>query len=104
MSFCGMCPAHCGLEVAVGEVARVGDDRAHPLTRGFTSAKGRHVGDLHAAPERLVESQRRGPAGTFQPAPLQPLDPIDAGRAWGSPGSEAGAWRDGIGLTPRAMN
>ncbi len=73
VTYCRICPAHCGLEVEVedGAVTRVGGDRVHPLTHGFTCAKGRRIGDLHADPDRLVESQRRGPDGSFEPLPVQ---------------------------------
>jgi anaerobic selenocysteine-containing dehydrogenase len=73
VTYCRICPAHCGLEdeVAAGAVTRVGGDRAHPLTHGFTCAKCRRLGDFHAGPGRLLESQRRGPDGTFEPLPVQ---------------------------------
>jgi anaerobic selenocysteine-containing dehydrogenase len=69
VTYCRICPAHCGIEVEVAgaAVTRVGGDKAHPLTHGFTCAKGRRIGDFHADPDRLLESQRRGPDGTFEP-------------------------------------
>jgi anaerobic selenocysteine-containing dehydrogenase len=69
VTYCRICPAHCGLEVEVagGAVPRVVGDKAHPLTHGFACAKGRRVADFHADPDRLLESQRRGPDGTFEP-------------------------------------
>ncbi len=73
VTYCRLCPAHCGIEVEVagGAVTRVVGDRAHPLTHGFTCAKGRRLGDLHADPDRLLASQRRRADGTFEPISVQ---------------------------------
>lgn len=72
-TYCRICPAHCGLEIEVanGAVTRVAGDPANPLTHGFTCAKGRRIGDVHAAPDRLLESQRRQPDGTFEPIAVE---------------------------------
>ena len=50
ITYCRICPAHCGIEVEIedGVATRVVGDEAHPLTHGFTCAKGRRIGDLHA--------------------------------------------------------
>lgn len=68
LTYCRICPAHCGLEVEVegGAVTRIVGDRAHPLTHGFICAEGRRIGDFHADPDRLARSQRRRPDGTFE--------------------------------------
>lgn len=82
LTYCRLCPAHCGIEVEVadGAVTRIAGDRAHPLTHGFTCAKGRHLGGLHADPERLRACQRRGPDGRFEPIEAQSaIDEIAAG-------------------------
>ena len=41
-------------------------DRQHPLTHGFTCAKGRRIGDIHNDPDRLLQSQRRRSDGSFE--------------------------------------
>jgi anaerobic selenocysteine-containing dehydrogenase len=65
VSHCRICSPLCGLLVDVedGRVTQVAGDPAHPLTRGFTCTKGRHLGALHHAPERFLTAQRRGPHG-----------------------------------------
>lgn len=71
-TYCRICPAHCGIEVEVdgGRAVGVAGDRAHPLTHGFTCAKGRRIGDFHSDPQRLVEPLRRQPDGGFEQAAL----------------------------------
>lgn len=62
----------CGILVAVedGRVTRIQGDRDNPLTSGFTCPKGRAWGELHAAPDRFLESQRRGSEGLLEPVPV----------------------------------
>ncbi|MDZ7676706.1 MAG: molybdopterin-dependent oxidoreductase [Acidimicrobiales bacterium] len=69
LTYCRICPAHCGLvlEVSDGVVTSVSGDREHPLTKGFTCAKGRRIGDFHSDPARLQTSQRRRSDATFEP-------------------------------------
>lgn len=71
ITYCRMCSPLCGLVVDVedGEVTKVVGDNDHPLTHGFTCAKGRRIGDFHRDPERLRESQRRRPDGSFESIP-----------------------------------
>lgn len=68
LTYCRICPAHCGLELEVDEgvVTKVIGDKAHPLTNGFTCAKGRRIGDFHSDPTRLRSSLRRRSDGTFE--------------------------------------
>ena len=82
VTYCRICPAHCGLRVEVddGAVTRVVGDRDHPLTHGFTCAKGRRIGDFHSDPDRLRESRRRRPDGTFEPLPVPSAIDEIAGR------------------------
>jgi anaerobic selenocysteine-containing dehydrogenase len=54
-TFCRFCVALCGLVVTTdGErVVRVRGDDEHPLSRGYTCAKGRALGAAHHDPRRL---------------------------------------------------
>ena len=69
VTYCRICSPLCGLVVEVegDRVTRVLGDRDHPLTQGYTCPKGRRLGDLHADPERLLESRRRVAPGVFEP-------------------------------------
>jgi anaerobic selenocysteine-containing dehydrogenase len=69
VTYCRICTPLCGLVVDVedGRVVEVTGDKDHPLTQGFTCAKGRRIGDFHSDPERLLSSVRRRPDGTFEP-------------------------------------
>ena len=62
----------CGILVTVedGVATRIQGDRDNLLTSGFTCPKGRAWGDLHAAPDRFLESQRRGSNGVLEPVPV----------------------------------
>src|SRR5688500_15795672 len=53
-TFCNLCPAGCGLVVTVrGErVVRIRGDEDSP-THGYTCSKGRALGAVHHAPDRL---------------------------------------------------
>jgi anaerobic selenocysteine-containing dehydrogenase len=54
-SFCRVCTSVCGILVEVdGErVVRVRGDHDHPLSHGYTCAKGRALPQMHHHPERL---------------------------------------------------
>lgn len=54
-TFCRVCNAMCGLVVTTegDRVVRVRGDEDHPLSRGYSCAKGRALGDLHHDPNRL---------------------------------------------------
>src|ERR1700754_1147460 len=62
----------CGILVTVedGRATRIQGDRDNLLTSGFTCPKGRAWGDLHAAPDRFLESQRRSADGRLEPVPV----------------------------------
>ena len=62
-TYCRICSPLCGLLVDVedGRVTHVAGDPDHALTRGFTCTKGRHLGELHHAPDRFLTAQRNGP-------------------------------------------
>lgn len=70
-SYCRICSGLCGILVTVedGRATRIQGDRDNALSSGFTCPKGRRWGDLHAAPDRLLESQRRTSAGELVPIP-----------------------------------
>ncbi|WP_250212915.1 molybdopterin-containing oxidoreductase family protein [Acrocarpospora catenulata] len=54
-SYCRFCVAHCGLLVDVddGQVVRATGDAEHPLSAGYTCAKGRALPGFHHDPDRL---------------------------------------------------
>lgn len=68
-SICRFCHANCGIlvEVEDGRPVRVTGDPENPAYFGFTCAKGRRLPDVHAHPERLLHSQKRGADGRFRP-------------------------------------
>jgi anaerobic selenocysteine-containing dehydrogenase len=67
-SFCRVCTAVCGILVDVegNEVVRVRGDPDHPLSHGYTCAKGRALPQLHHHPDRIERPMRRID-GTLQP-------------------------------------
>jgi anaerobic selenocysteine-containing dehydrogenase len=72
-SFCRLCVAVCGIEVeldtASARVVAVRGDDEHPVSAGYTCAKGRALGELHAGPTRLVAPHLRRAAGrALEPA------------------------------------
>jgi len=69
ITYCRICPGFCGLLVDVQDnrVVKVKGDAANPLTGGYTCSKGRHVGELHADPNRFHECRRRTPSGHLEP-------------------------------------
>ena len=60
-SFCRVCTSVCGILVDVeGEqVVRVRGDQAHPLSHGYTCAKGRALPQMHHHPDRLEQPMQR---------------------------------------------
>jgi anaerobic selenocysteine-containing dehydrogenase len=54
-SFCRVCTSVCGILVDVEDdrVVRVRGDHDHPLSHGYTCAKGRALPEMHHHPERL---------------------------------------------------
>jgi anaerobic selenocysteine-containing dehydrogenase len=81
VTFCRICTPLCGLLVDVdddGRVTGVAGDPDHALTRGFTCTKGRHLGELHHAPDRFLTAQRNGPDGLQPVATDVAIDEIAA--------------------------
>ena len=85
ITYCRICPATCGLVVDIVEtddglrVTKSVGDELSPLTRGFTCTKGRHIGDLVHAPNRLHATQRRNELGEYEPVDTdQAIDEIAA--------------------------
>jgi anaerobic selenocysteine-containing dehydrogenase len=62
LSYCRICAAACGIVVTVeeGVVAKVRGDTEHPVSRGYTCAKGRALPQLHHAVDRLDAPRFRG--------------------------------------------
>ena len=54
-SFCRVCTSVCGILVDVDDdrLVRVRGDQAHPLSHGYTCAKGRALPQMHHHPDRL---------------------------------------------------
>ena len=72
VTYCRICPAVCGLVLTVTDnrVTAAHGDPQHPLSSGYTCAKGRHVGAFHSHPDRYLSSQRRGPDGQLHSVPF----------------------------------
>jgi anaerobic selenocysteine-containing dehydrogenase len=60
-SFCRICTAICGIvvEVSGDEVVRVRGDAEHPLSHGYTCAKGRALPRIHHHPDRIERPMMR---------------------------------------------
>jgi anaerobic selenocysteine-containing dehydrogenase len=60
-SFCRVCTSVCGILVDVEDdrVVRVRGDQAHPLSHGYTCAKGRALPQMHHHPDRLERPMLR---------------------------------------------
>ena len=67
-SFCRICTAICGIVVGVSgdEVRRVRGDPDHPLSHGYTCAKGRALPGMHHHPDRIERPMLRV-EGRLQP-------------------------------------
>ena len=67
-SFCRICTSVCGIlvDVAGDEVVRVRGDHDHPLSHGYTCAKGRALPQMHHHPDRLEQPLTRVD-GTLRP-------------------------------------
>ena len=70
-SFCRICTAICGILVDVDaesdEVLRVRGDPDHPLSHGYTCAKGRALPAIHHHPDRIEQPMMRVD-GELQPS------------------------------------
>jgi anaerobic selenocysteine-containing dehydrogenase len=62
LSYCRICAAACGITVTVdrGHVERVRGDAGHPVSQGYTCAKGRALAAWHHDPRRLDRPRVRG--------------------------------------------
>jgi anaerobic selenocysteine-containing dehydrogenase len=60
-SFCRICTAICGIVVDVDgdQVLRVRGDQDHPLSHGYTCAKGRALPQIHHHPDRIERPMMR---------------------------------------------
>jgi len=60
-SFCRICTSVCGILVDVDgeQVVRVRGDHDHPLSHGYTCAKGRALPQLHHHPQRIERPRLR---------------------------------------------
>jgi anaerobic selenocysteine-containing dehydrogenase len=67
LTYCRICAAACGLVVAVDEdrVVEVRGDPDHPISRGYTCAKGRALGEWHHRPDRLDQPRIDGRVATW---------------------------------------
>jgi anaerobic selenocysteine-containing dehydrogenase len=61
-SFCRICAAACGIvvEVDAGTILRVRGDAEHPVSRGYTCAKGRALPSMHHRSDRLSVPRLHG--------------------------------------------
>jgi anaerobic selenocysteine-containing dehydrogenase len=75
-SFCRICTSQCGILVDTDgdQVQRVRGDRDHPMSQGYTCAKGRALPAMHHHPRRIVRPllradspPRSGDAGMLAP-------------------------------------
>ena len=66
-TFCRICQAYCGLlaDVEDGRVVSIRADRDHPVSRGYTCTKGRAIGEILTAPDRLLAPRLRGRDATW---------------------------------------
>ncbi|MEV5651930.1 molybdopterin-dependent oxidoreductase [Nocardia sp. NPDC052254] len=69
ISYCRLCASSCGvlLDVEDGRITRVLGDARHPISRGYTCAKGRRAGALTHGADRLTTSVRRAEDGAPTP-------------------------------------
>ena len=67
-SFCRVCTSVCGILVDVDgdRVVRVRGDREHPLSHGYTCAKGRALPGMHHHPDRIERPMVRA-GGQLRP-------------------------------------
>jgi anaerobic selenocysteine-containing dehydrogenase len=61
-SYCRICAAACGIVVTVDgeQVVRVRGDAEHPVSRGYTCAKGRGLPAWHHSPDRIDQPRVDG--------------------------------------------
>lgn len=80
VSFCRICPAHCGLRMTLDEndrIIRIVGDKDHPLTKGYVCFKGLQAEEAHHGPARLLHPLKKQPDGSHKQISLeQALDEI----------------------------
>ena len=91
LSFCRICAAACGIVVTTdsGIVVKVRGDAEHPVSRGYTCAKGRALPQLHHSADRLDAPRLRGNDVTWDVMLDDLATVIGATRAAGGPDSIA---------------
>jgi anaerobic selenocysteine-containing dehydrogenase len=64
---CRICSAHCGVLATVtdGRLTKVAGDPDNPMFKGYTCVKGRALPEIHNNPERLLQSRKRQPDGSY---------------------------------------
>ena len=67
LSYCRICAAACGIEVSLDtdRVIKVRGDSDHPVSRGYTCAKGRGLATFHHRPDRLDHPRIAGTAAAW---------------------------------------
>jgi len=78
---CRVCHAQCALtvEMADGRPGKIHGDKDNPIYFGYSCVKGREFANYHAAPSRLLRSQKLMPGGGHAPVSVpQMTDEIAA--------------------------
>lgn len=80
VSFCRICPAHCGLRLTLDDndkVLKVIGDKSNPLSEGYVCFKGLQIEEAHHGPTRLLHPLKKLPDGSHVRIGLeQALDEI----------------------------
>jgi anaerobic selenocysteine-containing dehydrogenase len=75
-TFCRICTSQCGVLIDLDgdQVLRVRGDRDHPMSQGYTCAKGRALPQMHHHPRRITRPLMRtgDPSARRAGAPLEP--------------------------------
>lgn len=74
-TICRACHAQCGLivEMEDGRPGKIHGDKDNPIYAGFSCIKGRELAAYHAAPSRLLHSQRRDSDGVLRDVASGPM-------------------------------
>lgn len=78
-TYCRLCHCACPVDADIegGRVVRVRGVRDDALYHGYTCPKGRAYPAMHAHPDRLLQSRKRGADGAHAPIPVeQAMDEI----------------------------
>ena len=80
VSFCRICTGQCGVRLTLDEndrIVKIRGDKSHPLTQGYSCAKGVYNDELHNSRERILHPMKRLENGSFEPISLaQAFDEI----------------------------